>query len=80
MSALGRDSIEWRHSERFRKVSNVYPRKVAMAYGGDLEQAMADDDLAVAATVTTWEAAQGFPTRDYHTIGQLDEGRKWGVV
>ncbi len=37
------------HTERFRKVSTLYPRLVAEAYGGDLAQARADSDATVAA-------------------------------
>src|SRR5439155_13656480 len=33
-----------RHSERFRKVSTRYPRRVAEAYEGDLTRAMTDSD------------------------------------
>ena len=42
------------HSKRFRKVSNLYPRTVALAYDGELDQAMADSDEQVAATVAAW--------------------------
>ena len=63
------------HSERFREVSNGYPRMVAAAYGGDIARAMADDDLTVAATMATYEASQGIPPRDWQRIGGEDEGR-----
>jgi hypothetical protein len=57
------------HSERFRKVSNRYPRRVAEAYAGDLERAAADSDEEVAATVRAWEIAQGLEPRDWEEIG-----------
>jgi hypothetical protein len=50
-----------RHAERFRKVSNRYPRRVAEAYERDLERAAADSDEQVAATVAAWEESQGLP-------------------
>jgi hypothetical protein len=45
------DELARRHAERFREVSNRYPRRVAEAYGGDLARALAAaavdcDDLA----------------------------------
>jgi hypothetical protein len=57
------------HSERFRRVSTRYPRRVAEAYGRDLERAAADTDEQVAATVAAWERAQGLVPRDWHAIG-----------
>jgi hypothetical protein len=53
------------HSERFRKVSDRYPRRVAEAYGGDLDAAMAASDEQVAATVANWEKEHGLPVRDW---------------
>jgi hypothetical protein len=57
------------HSERFRKVSNRYPRRVAEAYDGDIDRAMADTDEQVAATVAAWERRQGLSVRDWTAIG-----------
>ncbi|MBA3402795.1 MAG: hypothetical protein H0U05_12520 [Actinobacteria bacterium] len=48
-----------RHSERFRKVANRYPRQVAEAYGLDLARAMADSDEQVAAIVAEWARRVG---------------------
>lgn len=64
-----------RHSERFRTVSNRYPRRVAEAYEGDLERAMAATDGQVAMAVATWERAQGIEPRDWYAIGTA-EGRE----
>lgn len=64
----------WAHSQRFRKVSTRYPRRVSEAYGGDLARAMADDDATVASTVTAWEEAQGLLIRDWVAIGR-EEGQ-----
>jgi hypothetical protein len=63
-----------RHSERFRKVSNRYPRRVTEAYDGDLGRALADSDEQVSATVAEWERRQGLTPRDWRAIG-LAEGR-----
>jgi hypothetical protein len=57
-------------STRFRKISTRYPRRVAEAYAGDLERALADDDETVAATVAAWERAQGIEPRDWPAIGR----------
>jgi hypothetical protein len=66
-----------RHSERFRKVSNRYPRRVAEAYDSDFGRAMTDSDEQVAATVATWERSHGFVVRDWAAIG-LSERRTSG--
>ena len=58
------------HSQRFRKVSNRYPRRVAEAYGGDIERAARDDDATVAATVAAWEAAHGLQVQDWYALGR----------
>ncbi|TMF99302.1 MAG: hypothetical protein E6I03_12320 [Chloroflexi bacterium] len=63
-----------RHSERFRRVSNRYPRRVAEAYGGDLGEAMADSDEEVAAAVRDWERSQGLEVRDWEAIGRTEAG------
>ncbi len=57
------------HSERFRAVSNRYPRRVSEAYDGDLGAAARDDDATVAARVAEWERAQGQP-RDWTATGE----------
>src|SRR4051794_36310151 len=69
------DPQTWKFSTRFHKVSNGYARRVHDAYDGDIEQALADDDLTAAATVSTWEASNGLMPRDWHGIGLDDEGR-----
>jgi hypothetical protein len=66
---MDEDKMAIRHTKRFRRVSTRYPRRVAEAYGGDLGQAMADNDAQVAATVAAWEKAQGLPVRDWPAIG-----------
>jgi hypothetical protein len=62
------------HSERFRRVSTRYPRRVAEAYGSDLARAAADSDEQVTATVATWERAQGFEPVDWQAIGAEERG------
>jgi hypothetical protein len=57
------------HSMRFRKVSTRYPRRVAEAYGGDLDKAFAESDEVVAATVAAWERSEGLEPRDWRAIG-----------
>jgi hypothetical protein len=59
-----------RHAERFRKVSNRYPRRVAEACGLDLERAAADTDEQVAATVAAWERSHGLDPLDWPAIGR----------
>jgi hypothetical protein len=59
-----------RHSLRFRKVSTLYPRCVAEAYGDDIERAAQDTDEQVAARVAEWERAQGMEPRDWAAIGR----------
>ena len=61
--------IARRHSERFRKVSNRYPRRVAEAYGNDLRRALLDSDEQVAATVAAWERSQGLEVTDWTALG-----------
>jgi hypothetical protein len=58
-----------RHSERFRKVSNRYPLRVAEAYKGDLSRALSDSDDQVAATVAAWERRQGLEVTDWEALG-----------
>lgn len=69
------ESERLRHAERFRRVSDRYPRRVSEAYGGDLQRAMADSDEEVAAKVAEWERAQGLEPRDWRAIGRA-EGRE----
>ena len=71
------DERAWRFSERFRKVSNRYPLRVAEAYDHHLDPAMADSDEQLAATVAEWERRHGVPVRDWHAIGA--EERTSGV-
>jgi hypothetical protein len=61
------------HSQRFRKVSTRYPRRVAEAYEGDLSRAMADSDEEVAATVAAWEKRKGLAPRDWSAIGAAEK-------
>jgi hypothetical protein len=62
------------HNRRFRQVADRYPRRVAQAYGGDIERAAADSDEAVAATVAAWEQAHGVPVRDWPATGAKERG------
>jgi hypothetical protein len=65
-----------RYSERFRKVSHRYPRRVAEAYGGDLTRAMKDSDDKFKATVTAWERRHGLKVTDWIAEGEWErEGR-----
>jgi hypothetical protein len=57
------------HSERFRKVSTRYPRRVAEAYDGDLQRAARDSDERVVETVATWERRHGLRVLDWTAIG-----------
>jgi hypothetical protein len=62
------------HSVRFRRVSRGYPQRVAEAYGGDLEEALADTDEEVAARVRDWERSQGLEVKDWRAIGEEERG------
>ena len=59
-----------RHTERFRRVSTLYPRCVALAYDRDLARAAAASDEDVAATVAAWEREAGDVPRDWPAIGR----------
>ena len=72
MPADQRDPVA--HSQRFRRVSDRYPRRVAEAYDGDTVRAARDSDEQVAAAVAEWERAHGIEPRHWHDIG-TDEGR-----
>ena len=61
-----------RHSIRFRKVSNRYPLRVAEAYSGDLDRAMAASDEQVAAVVAAWERQHGLKPRSWAAIGERE--------
>jgi len=68
--------ITRRYSERFRRVSNRYPRRVAEAYRGDLGRAMTDSDEEVAATVAVWEKGHGLKVTDWITLGKQERGAR----
>jgi hypothetical protein len=72
------DPLTVAHSERVRRVSNRYPRRVSDAYGGDLGRAMADSDKQVAGTVAAWETSQGLEPRDWVAIGIDERGETFG--
>jgi hypothetical protein len=72
------DDQRRRHSERFRRVSNRYPRRVAEAYGGDLARAATDSDEQVAATVRVWEVDQGITPLDWRAIGRVERDQQEG--
>jgi hypothetical protein len=71
------DALPWeplpngarQHSERFRRISDRYPRRVTEADGGDIERAARDSDEQVFAPVAAWERAQGFDPLDWDAIG-----------
>lgn len=54
---------------RFARISKRYPFRVAEVYNGDLDRAMADSDLVVAAMVAAWERREGVPINDWYAIG-----------
>jgi hypothetical protein len=64
----------WR---RFRDVSRRYPVRVAQAYDGDLERAMADTLDQVAATVAAWETEHGIVPFDWPAIGVAERSGRW---
>lgn len=68
------EDLARQHSERFRKVSNRYARRVAEAYEGDIARAAGDTDEQVAANVAAWERRVGTIVRDWHAQG-VEEGR-----
>jgi len=67
-----------RYSDRFRRVSNRYPRRVAEAYAGDLDRALVDSDEQVAATVAAWERDQGLDPRDWPAYGRWEREEEGG--
>ena len=69
------DPMAVKVSERFRKVSNRYPLRVAETYDGDIQRAMADTDERGAANVAAWGREQGLEPRDWPGIGEEEEGR-----
>ena len=77
MTTIDQNPPNWnaavQHSLRFRRVSTRYPHRVSEAYSGDLARAAADTDEQVAATVASWERAEGIPTRDWRRIGAEEE-------
>lgn len=70
----GDSDLEREHSERFRRVSSRYPRRVAEAYEGDIARAATDSDEQVAAIVAEWEQEQGLMPRDWQAIGREERG------
>ena len=54
------------HAHRFGKVSNGYPRRLAVRHDRDraLEMTDADDDV-LAATVAAWKKSQGLEVTDW---------------
>jgi hypothetical protein len=57
------------HVQRFREVSNRYPRVVTEAYAGDLVAAAWATDEQVAGRVAEWERENGIEPRDWEAIG-----------
>jgi hypothetical protein len=62
------------HSDRFRKVSTLYPRVVAEAYRGHggIRRAARDTDAQVAKMVAAWERYNGAPVRNWRAIGAAE--------
>lgn len=58
-----------RHVKRFGAVSRRYPRRVAAAYGGDLESAARSTDDQVAAKVRAYELKHWLEPCDWRAIG-----------
>jgi hypothetical protein len=54
-------------------MSTRYPLRVAEAYSGHLDRAMADSDRTVAATVAAWERRHGLAVRDWRGIGRREQ-------
>ena len=67
------------HTNRFRKVSTLYPHMVALAYGLDIAAAALDSDLEVADRVATYERTEGLIVEDWHAIGakERDDDTDW---
>ncbi|CAN5151043.1 hypothetical protein BH24CHL7_BH24CHL7_01010 [soil metagenome] len=61
-------------SERFRAVSNRYPRRVSEAYGRDAAHAMADSESRWLPGWPRGMRDNGLPVRDWRAIGRA-EGR-----
>ena len=57
-------------------MSTRYPRRVAEAYGGDLDRAMVDDDERVAGTVAAWERGHSLEKRDWRAIGIAERNQE----
>jgi hypothetical protein len=73
---MAKTTLARQHSDRFRRVSTRYPRRVAEAYGGDIARAAADSDAEVAAMVRAWEIREGLRPRDWQAIGLDEEGQR----
>lgn len=69
------DPLAIKHSIRWRKVSNRFPLTVHYAYGGDIAQALQDDDATVFERVRQWEISEGIEPRDWVRWGKEEEGR-----
>jgi hypothetical protein len=61
-----------RHSDRFGRVSNRYPRRVAEAYAGDLGRSIKESDNRVKDTVAAWEKGQGLEVTDWIAVGEQE--------
>jgi hypothetical protein len=66
----------WR---RFRDISSRYPMRVAQAYDGHLERALADTVEQVAATVAAWEISHGLEPFDWRAIGAAERRGRYGA-
>jgi len=74
LRAAGQPDEAIAHSQRFRRVSRGYARRVAEAYAGNLGAAMEDSDEQVAAVVKAWEQHEGLAPRDWVAIGAEERG------
>jgi hypothetical protein len=57
---------------RFRRVSTLYSRLVALAYDGDISAAAADDDARVADRVAAWELREHGSVTDWAAVGRTE--------
>lgn len=69
-NASAKEPEGYDHSDRFRRVSTLYPGMVANAYDGDIGRAAYATDEEVREAVATYERSQGRRPRDWYAIGR----------
>jgi hypothetical protein len=76
--------LDRHHSNRFRRIDNIFPSVVAAAYGGDIAEAALDTDTEVFAKVQAWEIREGREPQDWSATGMenalIDAGHESGVL